>query len=62
MTGRACKAAICCSAVAAKIDKIDELIGAKFIKDERLLDEIIRSGEEMDERLKDLIQKIRDSG
>jgi len=60
MTGRACKAAVCCAAVAAKISKIDELIINHFIEDDDLLDEIIRDGEIMDGRLDELIQKIRD--
>ncbi len=61
MTGRACKAAICRSGVAAKIQKIDQLILRKFIKDDDLLDEIIDSGEQMEVMLDVLIQKIRDT-
>lgn len=62
MSGRACKAAVCCSAVAAKVQKIDQLILKRFITDEDLLDEIIKTGEMADKALDKLVEKIRDSG
>lgn len=61
MSNRACKAAICCSAVAAKVQKIDKLILKRFITDDDLLDEIIETGEKADKALDKLIEKIRDS-
>ena len=61
MSGRACKAAICCSAVAAKISMIDRLILKKFITDDDLLDEIIATVDAIDSLLDDLIAKIREA-
>lgn len=61
MSSRACKAAICCSGVAAKIRRIDQLIVRRFIIDPDLLDEIIAAGETMDGMLDQLIEQIRNA-
>ena len=61
MSGRACKAVICCSALAAKIQKIDQLVLRRHITDEDLLNCIIEASEKMEPMLDELIEKIRES-
>ena len=62
MSGRACKAAICCSGLSGKISKIDDLIVAGLITDAVVLDAIIRASETMDPLLDGLINIIRHGG
>jgi len=62
MSNRACKAAVCCSAVSAKISKIDDLILARFIVDEDVLDLIIEMGERFDKEITEFVdEQFRDS-
>ena len=56
-----CKAAICCAGVAAKIQKIDQLLIRGKIKNPETLAKIIECSEEIDDILKDVIEEIRNN-
>jgi len=57
MSSRACKAAVCCAAVAAKISKIDDLILARFITEDDVLDLIIEIGERFDKEITEFVDE-----